>query len=136
MLRIVFILGTCRPTELDTTIFKLEQVHYSLKSKRSRHFFNYANTQFQFMPFNLRYNNSLKSRLHLSIDYHSFANNCSIFEQPKWPRMMFSRFLHKQESILSDNASEIICERMRKIVEAIRNVQKLNYHLKSDFGSF
>lgn len=47
--------GTCRATELDTTIYKLEQVHYSLKSKRSRHFFNYANNQFNLMPFNLRY---------------------------------------------------------------------------------
>ena len=46
--------GTCKLTSLDTTIYKLEQVHYSLKSKRSRHFFNYANNQFQFMPFNLR----------------------------------------------------------------------------------
>lgn len=47
--------GTCRLTELETTIFKMEPVHYSLKSKRSRHFFNYANTQFGLMPFNLRY---------------------------------------------------------------------------------
>lgn len=47
--------GTAKLTELDTTIYKLENVHYSLKSKRSRHFFNYANSQFGLMPFNLRY---------------------------------------------------------------------------------
>lgn len=47
--------GTCRMTQLDASIFKIEPVHYSLKSKRSRQFFTYANTQFGLMPFNLRY---------------------------------------------------------------------------------
>ena len=46
--------------------------------------------------------------------------------------MRFSGFFHRQESILSDNASEVSCERMKKIVEAIRNIQKLNNHLESE----
>lgn len=47
--------GTAKVTEVDTTIYKLEPIHYNLRGKRSRLFYTYANSQFGTMPFNLRY---------------------------------------------------------------------------------